>query len=62
VRFLRGLVGDDEPVGVETLRPARPVLEATPDEDLAVLHADEQGGALQPVTDREGWPTCPTTT
>jgi hypothetical protein len=63
VRFLRGLVGDDEPVGVETLRPQRRVLNATPDENLAVLHADEQGGALQQVEDhsKQGWPTCPTT-
>jgi hypothetical protein len=44
-RFLRGLIGDGEPVAKETLRP---VLEAAPDDDVLVLNATT--GELKPFT------------
>ena len=44
-RFLRGLVGDDEPVAKETLRPA---LEAIPSEGAFVLNV--KSGEVRPFT------------
>jgi hypothetical protein len=60
--FLKGLIGEGPRLSVDTLRPQRQVLEALSDADLAIRDVAEHGGTLQPVTDREGWPTCPTTT
>jgi hypothetical protein len=44
--FLRGLVGDDEPVGKETLRPALDAL----GERLLVLNTNDPDGELNPFT------------
>jgi hypothetical protein len=59
--FLEGLVGDGPLLGAQILRPQRAALDATPNEELAVLNTDDPRATLQQVTDREGWPTCPTT-
>jgi hypothetical protein len=55
--FLRGLIGEGPRLGIETLRPSRPVLDVTANEDLAVLHAADPHGTLQPVEDHSAWPT-----
>jgi hypothetical protein len=63
--FLKGLVGDGPRLGVETLRPSRPMLEAMRDETLATLNTEEQNATLRLVDDQDerlGWPTCPPTT
>jgi hypothetical protein len=54
--FLKGLVGDGPRLGAETLRPSRAALDATPNEELAILNTADAHATLQ-VEDHSAWPT-----